>query len=300
MGANHEETAKRLVENLLSMPANLYDPGMSHYRQGFEDRVEKLKPAMIEQFAAALAEAAEGVRAHVDKQLDWFDEAKNASAEIARLKAENLRLSHGGLLVEKQAAEAERDYFRTKLTEAERERDEARTELARVQGLPEQEWAQVAAIIMQILAGAAKAGFAVKETDAVVAFDRGQSYVTRLRARLAEVERERDDFAEHEKQTHERLGAILGTTDSLEQCALRLRADRDVARAEIENIKTVEFPRRIEKISKGCLAKGRREGLERAREIVRRSECPHETYTICDRCATDALDAEIAKAGGGA
>lgn len=49
----------------------------------------------------------------------------NSDAEIARLKAENLRLSHEGLLVEKQAAEAERDYFRSRLAEAERERDAA-------------------------------------------------------------------------------------------------------------------------------------------------------------------------------
>ena len=41
--------------------------------------------------------------------------AAEKDAEIARLKAENLRLSHEGLLVEKQAAEAERDYFMREL-----------------------------------------------------------------------------------------------------------------------------------------------------------------------------------------
>jgi hypothetical protein len=44
-----------------------------------------------------------------------------------------------------------------------------------------------------------------------------------------------DKLAEHERQTHERLGAILGTDDSLEECAKRLKqrceaAEREVAR----------------------------------------------------------------------
>lgn len=35
---------------------------------------------------------------------------------------------------------------------------------------------------------------------------------------------------EHEQQTHERLGAILGTDDSLEQCAKRMKEHYDELR----------------------------------------------------------------------
>lgn len=44
-----------------------------------------------------------------------------------------------------------------------------------------------------------------------------------------ELRRERDELAEHERQTHERMGAILGTDDSMERCAERLRAKYDAA-----------------------------------------------------------------------
>lgn len=48
-------------------------------------------------------------------------------------------------------------------------------------------------------------------------------------------ERERADALQaHEDQTHAVLGAILGTDDSLEQCAKRLLADRDRLRVVIE------------------------------------------------------------------
>lgn len=46
-----------------------------------------------------------------------------------------------------------------------------------------------------------------------------------LRTALAEVQRlttRLKEMEEHERHTHEQLGAILGTDDSLEQCALRL------------------------------------------------------------------------------
>ena len=46
--------------------------------------------------------------------------------------------------------------------------------------------------------------------------DHLEAEVERLRARVVEME-------EHERQTHERLSAVLGTDDSLEECALRLR-----------------------------------------------------------------------------
>jgi hypothetical protein len=50
-----------------------------------------------------------------------------------------------------------------------------------------------------------------------------------LRAELAEL-------LEHEKQTHERLGKILGTDDSLEECAKRLRAERDALRGLLDDV----------------------------------------------------------------
>lgn len=59
-----------------------------------------------------------------------------------------------------------------------------RTEQERLMRLPEQEWGEVCAILMQILASAARQGFKVNETDAVAAMDRGKTYVDRLRARL--------------------------------------------------------------------------------------------------------------------
>jgi hypothetical protein len=57
-----------------------------------------------------------------------------------------------------------------------------REDYDRVHRLPEQEWASVCAVILQVLAAAARAGFQVKDTGAVKAMDRGQVYVTRLRA----------------------------------------------------------------------------------------------------------------------
>src|SRR5689334_668999 len=66
----------------------------------------------VEKIAAALAQ----VEAEKDEIIEKLNDGlrvlgKQTDAETARLKAENLRLSHEGLLVEKQAAEAERDYF---------------------------------------------------------------------------------------------------------------------------------------------------------------------------------------------
>lgn len=55
--------------------------------------------------------------------------------------------------------------------------------------------------------------------------------VAALREENARLTRERDDLQEHERQTHERLGAILGTDDSLEECAKRMRRERDEDRA---------------------------------------------------------------------
>ena len=60
--------------------------------------------------------------------------------------------------------------------------DELHAELARVQRLPDQEWAEVGAIILQVLAAAARAGYAVKDSDAVAAIDRGMVYVDRILA----------------------------------------------------------------------------------------------------------------------
>lgn len=55
------------------------------------------------------------------------------------------------------------------------------------------------------------------------------SELAAMRAKLAEAEA-------HEQETHRSLGAILGTDDSLEQCALRMKqraeaAEKDVAEA---------------------------------------------------------------------
>jgi len=55
-------------------------------------------------------------------------------------------------------------------------------ELGRIQRLPDQEWAAVGAILLRILAKAARDGFPVKETDAVAAIDRGKVYVDRILA----------------------------------------------------------------------------------------------------------------------
>ena len=41
-----------------------------------------------------------------------------------------------------------------------------------------------------------------------------------------------DEARAHEAQTHATLGAILGTDDSLEQCALRMRAERDALKKD--------------------------------------------------------------------
>ncbi len=43
-----------------------------------------------------------------------------------------------------------------------------------------------------------------------------QAEIAALKARLSELE-------EHERQTHETLGSILGTDDSLERCARRIK-----------------------------------------------------------------------------
>jgi len=71
------------------------------------------------------------------------------------------------------------------LLDATEELDRLRTEQERLMRLPEQEWGEVCAILLQILASAARQGFKVNETDAVAAMDRGKMYVDRLRARLA-------------------------------------------------------------------------------------------------------------------
>jgi hypothetical protein len=57
----------------------------------------------------------------------------------------------------------------------------------RISQLPSQEFVSAMAVVLQILAAAARLGFAVKETDAVAAVDRAQTYVSRLRD-------ERDDL----------------------------------------------------------------------------------------------------------
>jgi len=65
---------------------------------------------------------------------------------------------------------------------------DACNELARIQQLPEQEWVNVGAVVLQVLARAARAGYPVKESDAVGAIDRGKVYVARLRDRAEQAE----------------------------------------------------------------------------------------------------------------
>lgn len=122
----HEETARRILPCKCGYEPDAFDTIVPAIASGEHQTwcQANRRPAV----AAALSQAeAEGRR---DEMLQMWGEDKSEitaahDAEIARLKAENLRLSHEGLLVEKQAAEAERDYFRTKLAEAERERDAA-------------------------------------------------------------------------------------------------------------------------------------------------------------------------------
>ena len=120
---DHEETAKRLT------------------RKWNGNGYELLEQMIAAALAQAEAEGETGESDHLDacvKLRDALGDNPNpgligsptevvleAVAEIARLKAENLRLSHEGLLVEKQAAEAERDYFQAKLAEAERKQNAA-------------------------------------------------------------------------------------------------------------------------------------------------------------------------------
>ena len=53
-----------------------------------------------------------------------------------------------------------------------------------------------------------------------------------LRLRVGELER-------HEEQTHERLGALLGTDDSLEECAKQLLSERDALKAENARLQAI-------------------------------------------------------------
>lgn len=70
-------------------------------------------------------------------------------------------------------------------------------------------------------------------------FDDQQSLIEQRAAITAENERlagEVEELREHERQTHERLGAILGTDDSLEECAKRLKADRDAIKVQWQSL----------------------------------------------------------------
>src|SRR5690349_12739429 len=110
--SDHEETAKRLIEQ-------------RKYCNAFPRHNSRVVcyECFVSEVAAALAQAeAKGAEKVIGASLECAD---TQDAEIARLKAENLRLSHEGLLVEKQAAEGERDYFRARLIDTKRERDAA-------------------------------------------------------------------------------------------------------------------------------------------------------------------------------
>ncbi len=81
---------------------------------------------------------------------------------------------------------------------------EQEKELARIYALPELEWAKVTSEIMVILATIARAGYPVKDTEAVSILDRGKTYVDRKLARIAELEQQVKDWAHIANQT--RLG----------------------------------------------------------------------------------------------
>lgn len=59
---------------------------------------------------------------------------------------------------------------------------EARAELARIQSLPELEWAQVSASLMLRLSALARSGNAADAQSLVSILDRGKTYVGRLKA----------------------------------------------------------------------------------------------------------------------
>lgn len=98
---------------------------------------------------------------------------------------------------------------------------ELREELSRVQRLPDQEWAAVGAILLRILAKAARDGFPVKETDAVAAIDRGQTYVDRIlasrdkaEARVKELEAQVEILSQYETSSEcEKCSAMTTLTN---------------------------------------------------------------------------------------
>lgn len=59
---------------------------------------------------------------------------------------------------------------------------DARAELARIQTLPELEWAQVTASLMMRLSTIARAGSAPDAQDMLAVLDRGKTYVERMKA----------------------------------------------------------------------------------------------------------------------
>ena len=80
-----------------------------------------------------------------------------------------------------QAISAERNANLEKIRELEKS-------LSIALSVPEQEFEEVKTIILRILADASLKGFAVKETEAVKAFDRGITFVNRKMAKVAELE----------------------------------------------------------------------------------------------------------------
>jgi hypothetical protein len=55
-----------------------------------------------------------------------------------------------------------------------------------------------------------------------------------LRSELEETRKYADELTEHEGRKHERLAAILGRDDSLEECAKRIRAELEETKARLE------------------------------------------------------------------
>ncbi len=102
--------------------------------------------------------------------------------------------------------------------------DEQAKELKRVQRLPDQEWAAVGAILLRILAKAARDGYDVRETDAVAAIDRGLTYVNRILAQRDALVETLVKLFDWEDESY--IHAIL----HVENAVNNLRADLAVSR----------------------------------------------------------------------
>lgn len=79
---------------------------------------------------------------------------------------------------------------------------------------------------------------------------------------VAQIIAERDELAEHERQTHERLGAILGTDTSLEDAARRMLRKRDEAQAIAGQHVRTAWRERDEALAAEAAVRRQLEGVE--------------------------------------